>query len=129
MIQITKHRTNSVPRKHRNAATDQERTAWSMLVYPLKSRDDLLNYVNSIDDLDLDVKTNGAIEIAPVHRGEGTAGVSTRNAIRPFDYPPQIPCNPTQSVSFKTGRAGLGRAVSADRRCAVSCPVMSRADA
>ena len=79
MIQTTKHWTNTVPRKHRNVATDQERAAWSMLVYPFKSRDDLLNYVNSMDDLDLDVKTNGAIEMSPAHEGEVTARVSTRN--------------------------------------------------
>ena len=81
MIQTTKHWTNTVPRKHRNVATDQERAAWSMLVYPFKSRDDLLNYVNSMDDLDLDVKTNGAIEMAPTHKGEVTACVSTRNVM------------------------------------------------
>lgn len=46
-----------------------------MLVYPFKSRDDLLNYVNSMDDLDLDVKTNGAIEMAPAQKGEVRARV------------------------------------------------------
>lgn len=79
MIQTTKHWTNTIPRKHRNIATDQERAAWFMLVYPFKSRDDLLNYVNSMDDLDLEVKTNGAIEMSPAHEGEVTARVSTRN--------------------------------------------------
>ena len=67
MIQTTKQWTNTVPRKHRNVATDQERAAWSMLVYPLIAGD-LLNYVNSMDDLDLDVKTNGAIDAA--HKGK-----------------------------------------------------------
>ena len=81
MIQTTKHWTNTVPRKHRNVATDQERAAWSMLVYPFKSRDDLLNYVNSMDDLGLDVKTNGAIEMAPAQKGEVRARVSTRNVM------------------------------------------------
>jgi len=81
MIQTTKQWTNTVPRKHRNVAIDQERAAWSMLVYPFKSRDDLLNYVNSMDDLDLDVKTNGAIEMAPAHKGEVTARISTRNVM------------------------------------------------
>ena len=81
MIQTTKHWTNTVPRKHRNVATDQERAAWSMLVYPVKSRDDLLNYVNSMDDLDLELKTNGAIEMSTAHEGEVTARVSTRNVM------------------------------------------------
>ena len=81
MIQTTKHWTNTVLRKHRNVATDQERAAWSMLVYPCKSRNDLLNYVNSMDDLDLDVKSNGAIEIAPAHNGQVIARVSTRNVM------------------------------------------------
>ena len=81
MIQNTKHWTNTVPRKHRNIATDQERAAWSMLVYPFKSRGDLLNYVNSMDDLDLEVKTNGAIEMAPAQKGEVAARVSTRNVM------------------------------------------------
>ena len=160
-----------------------------------------------MDDLDLEMKTNGAIEMSPAHEGEVTARVSTSNvmpktakilglagryiqvgaygrtanadrahkrlaqvgspaehcvvnrngsqlnlyrrdrfrmlhicaahwivrrcgvcgclceivsAMHLFDYPPQIPCSPTQSVSFKTGRAGLGRLVSADRSRAVS---------
>ena len=81
MIQTTKQWTNTVPSKHRNVATDQEGAAWSMLVYPFKSRDDLLNYVNSMDNLDLDVKTNGAIEMSPAHEGVVTARVSTRNVM------------------------------------------------
>ena len=40
-----------------------------------------MNYVNSMDDLDLDVKTNGAIEMAPAHKDEVTARVSTRNVM------------------------------------------------
>ena len=40
-----------------------------------------MNYVNSMDDLDLDVKTNGAIEVAPAHKGEVTARISTRNVM------------------------------------------------
>ena len=34
-----------------------------------------------MDDLDLDVKTNGAIEMAPAHKDEVTARVSTRNVM------------------------------------------------
>ena len=34
-----------------------------------------------MDDLGLDVKTNGAIEMAPAHRGEVTARVSIRNVM------------------------------------------------
>ena len=79
MIQTTKHWTNTVPRKHRNVATAPERAAWSKLVYPFQSRNDLLNYVNAMDDLDLDVKSNGAIEMAPANTGGVTARVSTRN--------------------------------------------------
>ena len=81
MIQTIKHWTNTVPRKHRNVAADQERAAWSMLVYSFKSRDDLFNYVNSLDDLDLEVTTNGAIEMSPAHEGEVTARVSTSNVM------------------------------------------------
>ena len=40
-----------------------------------------MNYVNSMDDLDLDVKTNGAIEMSPAHEEEVTARVSTRNVM------------------------------------------------
>ena len=34
-----------------------------------------------MDDLDLQVKTNGAIEMTPAHEGEVTARVSTRNVM------------------------------------------------
>ena len=38
-----------------------------------------------MDDLDLEVKTNGAIEMSPAHEGEVTARVSTRNIMPKTD--------------------------------------------
>lgn len=79
MIQTTKHWTNTVPRKHRNVASEQERKAWSNLVYPFQERADLLNYVNAMGDLELDVKSTGAIEMSPTGTGQLSARISTRS--------------------------------------------------